>query len=661
MFDNDIQDVSLRKAYYGEHFKSLDNLGGEDPIHIVYDDTSPSDSLDDVDLGKEIWVSCCGLTKAVQWPVVGPKPSCPAVDGALTREWKSVDCLQGIYMEPRKLVDLPQSSDSSSVDSLDFDQVLYDVPSKIPSPRIDNLSKSDLFLHKSNPNLLEHRNAEVMYMPMGSDFNSLPYSPALPGSNNGFIRSTTGGSNSPMFHSASSENLSHRHVRFPPSSGINLGRRRFNRFNSTDVISLGSSLSEVEEISTSEENIYMELAESENNNRKEAKSKNHNKTKRALFSSKTSKGLLSPTEATKRFPYHVDSTGIKKKLTTLLKPKTPLYAKIKNCPPIERAVVDRTNVPLPALPVTKARLSQVEDPYSFIEEKNTRSLSSPISETPSLVPVEIPGFSSKSHAVMCEEGTYECPKCWVDAPQPNLDTHPAREKGFRKSLTLDLDRTSQGYLKHFGSQEDVSMLSPVLCCVKSPSEKPSLNIDHMYKEKCDNFDYDVPRALCTLSSPKEEFHAAALSRFKPKEVDVRPKKEKLHELDHLLDAIHSYLRTHATSNNLEVFNSELPSLLTESNPGYVDPVKYYKTQNIPLTLVGNSVQSNDSKPLYTTVLKKKDRLKNGQNKSTNPLKTEQNSSLSTDTDDDYTTIEDNHLSAMAKRKYSISLIYYFCL
>jgi len=649
MFENSIRDVNTRKAYYGEqHFNSLSDLSnGNEQIHIVYDDTEVNNSVNDLE--EEIWVSCCGLVKAAEWPVIDEEPSYPIIE-SLTRGWKSIDCMQSIYMEPRKLTDLAQSSDSSSVDSLEFDQVIYDVPSKIPSPQMESVSKSDLFRHKSNPNLLQHQDTDVIYVPMGSDFNNFHYSRASPIDKNSFKNYAAGGSKSPMFLSASSENLSQGRGRFR----IDLDKKRINRFNSTDIISSVSSLSEVEEISTSEENIYMELPETENSaKKKEARTKNHAKARRNLFRSKTVKQILSPTDTTKRFPYHKDPARIKKKLTTFLKPKTPLYAKIQNCPPVERALVNRVNVPLPAVPVIKVRLSQVEDPYSLIEDKKSDELSSPISEKPVLVPVEISGENSTNHVVMCEEGIYENPKCCTTAPQPNLATHPARKRVFRKSLTLDLDRANQGldYFKNFASQEDISMLSPVLCCVKSPSEKSILKIDHMYQEKCDNFDYDVPRAICTLSSPKEEFHAATLGRFKPKEVDARPNKEKLHELDQLLNAIHSYMAAHKIDKEHKIFDSEWPSLVSKSSPGYLDPVVFYKRNSIPLTLTGTYTQNGDAKPLYRTVLKKKDRLPNGQNKVSSLNKTEKNYFLSTDTEDDYTTIDENHLGNMAKRKF----------
>ena len=626
MFENGIRDVNARKAYYGErHFKSLNNLAGDvERVHIVYDDTDTCDSPDEGDAHQNVWVSCCGLVKAAEWPVTDQESDLHAPKPVLNRGWKSIDCIgQDIYMTPRRILDAPHFSDSSSVDSLDFDTVVYDVPRKIPNSEVKRVSKSDLFRHKSNPNFLKHRDTDSHYVAMSAGIKRGQSSRAP--SDDRFARRVV------------------ETVRFPLSPKSNLGRRRTNRFNSTDVISSVSSLSEVEEISTSEENIYMELPETEVGGRKkEAKSKRHKKTKRNIFNGMNPKRNSSQTETTKRF--RKDSTGIKKKLTTFLKPRTPLYAKIQNCPPVERALIDRTNVPLPALPATRARASLVEDPYSFIEDRKDENVIYYSSRgSPSALPVKKSDEKS-AHSVRCEEGIYESPRCCPKAPEPNFSTHPACKKRFRKSLTLDLDRNNQS------EKIEGSMLSPILCCVKPSSAKRVLNIDHMYNEKLNNYDYDVPRALHALSSSKEEYHAATLKKFIPKEVDSRPKEEKMLELDSLLNAIQSFMSTHAISNDTMPFDPKLPFLVTEDNPAYIDPVAFYKTHNIPLRLSGAQVQNSDEKPLYRSVLKKKDRLLNKEKKEQSFSRTDPTSFPSTDPEDDYTLIEDIQLSSMAKRK-----------
>ena len=640
------------------HFMSLDDLsGGSTQVHVVYDDTElDEDALDD-DMQEEIWVSCCGLAKAAEWPSIPFEKQSDEVERRLSRQWKSVNCFQDMCLEPRSTTAPTPPSDSSSEDSLEFESVVYDVPRKISGQARNSFTRADLFRHKSNPNLSRH-DSDSASAAVDFDHNRYHYE-RVPSDDPDLLSEFIAGcSTSSVFHELSSDDLhlNRRGVLVPLSHNDSVERARLNRFNSVDVISPFSSLSEVEEISASEENIYMELTEPKVHRKKEGRFSPSKKKKNlksrisdvsASLAGRTPKRYSPPFDTPKRFVDHKETSKLKKRLNTLLKTRAPLYAKIQKCPPVERAQMNRANVPLPAVPPSKVRVSLVEDPYSQIKD-DVDLESSSASEN---------GFSSTESTEnllktrSChnlnnfEESVYMSPECCsCKPPQLNFSSHPTRSKS---SLTLNLDSS-------LDQLNGNALFSPVFCCGKS-SPGMRMNIEHMYKEKCSDFDYDIPRTA--LTSPREEFHPANLEKFKPKkEVDGRPEEEKMQELDQLLHAIHAYITSHSDQNILQLPDSNFAfsSTVSENNPKFINPVEFYKSLNIPLTLVNSVGHDCNNKPLYAQVIKKKDR-KTAANTAAESAKIETFSFPSTDAED-YEEISEEHLAKMAKRELNFLVI-----
>ena len=591
---------------------SLDEVSVNDTqIHVVYDDTDECDVTDDSTIPR-IWVSCCGLVRAAEWPVPGSK-SPTSRSKPLNRFWKSLDCVEDPYATITTPREIPIYSDDSA-DNLDDVTAIYDVPRKIPIVAEKPPTKDSLFRYKSNPSLLDgsrkpmfaYRDSDNYCFPLDDGSSSAKELPVI------------------TKKSRDDSHLSHFGRRNPFSSSKSLDRINLKRFSANDITSL-NSLSDGEEVTTSEENIYMELPVHHPNalaevKHKAAQLKKNLKQHKDGFIAALSGGstrTTSPREGAIKSPRqpHKELNGIKRKLTNLLKKRTPSYAKIQNCPKVERAVLNRDKIPLPEIPTSKVEISYVEDVYAVITDAKAPLIppSSPIVVNPEA------SNSSPSDAIykVSDDSGKQNRHISMLPPEPNFATHPHNKKKKLQNLAMEPHHDTYGHKTYssggFGSN---SLLSPVLCCVNSgfSDSRKQMKIEHWYQEKCDKYDYAIPRAARLSSNAAEEFHSASLSEFKPREEkDERPEEEKQEELDELLYTFISFMKANMSSDNLSDANrdcdysmsSEIAPVVTKGDPKYIDPISYYKLRDMPLNFNSAQYQQNQSKkPIYSRVTKK---------------------------------------------------------
>ena len=600
-------------------------------------------------------------------------------NSSFKKAWKSTDDLQDTYVEIQ----------SALLDLSDLSFVSYSHKTPERNISIDSSVDGKTSTYRDSGCFSDAAPSEIssssVYMSMDVDPVRLLKSQSSLTSQT-LSTSTVENDSTPTHEWARDDSLAlERKTRAPPSQFSSLDRRHLRRAISkelpnTPTASFSSNISP-NTLLYDEENLYVEVLENSNGKSPVAVKQSSIETRgvRAL-SSDESYISNSTHDGSKQTASQTHTSTLKKRFGGILKSKSPNVGKVENCPKIERACIRTT--PLPPVPTVSNSAAVFEDDYSCISDH----------QVPHICTLAIP--SGNDNVTML--GGTRCSPLQTRTPSPiALSTCESPDVIFRRSRTPtelfrrslsplpspNKNRFSTGSIQFeealAGSVGAFKTIEPNLSIRRSPSPAPLSplvtefpNIDPSFFSSPQKISKPVEKVRKTVSAstlprtPKVEYHAATLGRYRPQKIDNRTKEEKLEELDVLLQDFDTSLdatssETDTTSNDQDIESSfssiaiesleESPEkqifvsdIIEKSSPNFRDPLEFYQSNNIPLSLSnGLTPAEQTAAPLYSRVQKR--------SKFVDPKVCKSENSFSET--DDYAEITEDDLYNMPKRKF----------
>ena len=499
-------------SYRKRTCKSLDNILENDSSSLLASDLDPSNC--DKSAKEKLW----GDSGALE----SPNPSVQFFSNnsegtSFSKPWKSLADIQDVYVNSGK----PFTADINC--EIEDDYSHYSSPRPLFSTNNQSASGGD-FLSREDSTCSGASDPDSIYTLMDVDPTSLLRSRQRSSANS----LTPDRDLMPTFVDsfARDDNAIESHYQVPSSLFSSLDRRLLRRSRHNDLPDIPrkeTALSRHSRVSDGGENVYMELGTQDFSSIKDenvdwARLQKFVPRSTTPSHDKCNNLNLSQDGDIKRIGVELQAKGLKQKLGKVLRSKSPQFARLKSFPKVEQASIRFS--PLPPIPTTHG--SVIEDPYSYISDKDVT--------TTTVV---------RENARSYPHRAFSDPNSTFGSMQSSFYSTP-RASSFHRSANASSPSSGQFSSVDFSSRDSVvsSRVRPKTGNMQTPSYAIAgyaLNEQVHRDVQSENY----ARNVVTVHSP-EEFHTASIGPYRPKQItDSRSEEERLGELDLLLVSLQS--------------------------------------------------------------------------------------------------------------------------